>query len=200
VRKFKMDKYKKIMSEILKFVIFVSLFFSIHFLVWNFSTIKLILNNNIPKNIVFFMNDFETVNWQKKDNKLITGADPMLLKSDINKYVNSILIDIETIPQIPYVQTFYTNEKYLNYGDKSILITNSAQPLNIRINDKINDLRIDLGDNENVTLINLRVILNPICWNFSFSILFAIILIYFTSKGLLFLQRSPTYKINNEIE
>lgn len=105
---------------------------------------------------------------------------------------------MEVNQAVPYIQVFYTNNENENFNGE--LIIEYGQPVvgevEIGINQYVKDLRIDLGDEEGIILDDIKMIINPINFNFSVSRIIAMISIYFLSAGLFYLQKNPDYNIN----
>lgn len=195
-REMKTKKWFKGIATIL-LLGFITLFVEVVSL--NGITILRLINPQFPKNIIYTMDDFETYNWNFLDNSWYTGMDPMLVINDLNYEIDEISIDVSMKPQIPYVQIFYTNSEYPYWGDASALtqVTQSSATLFVR--DFVEDLRIDLGDNENCKLESLTITVNPTELTFSFPILIAVVLIYLSGHFLFLLHRPPDYNIPSGI-
>lgn len=146
-------------------------------------------------NEIYTLADFETINWTETADGLISGYDPMLILDGVNTQVHSLRIFSDCLGQVPYVNVFYTNDHYLQFGDGPVLLemVESGNAVEIAVNDTVENLRIDLGDQAGVALNQLTVIVNPSAIQISIARIVAIILIAFFAEFLFSLQRYPTY-------
>lgn len=164
----------------------------------NFFHILNVFDNSVEKNIEYTLQDMQKVNWSQGVPYLISKYDPNLIIENVNVFTKKIKLDISSNQEIPYIQVFYTNNENENFNEK--LLVEYEQPvvgeIEISINQYVKDLRIDLGDEEGVILDNINVIINPTDFNFSISRVVAMILIYFLSIGLFYLQKNPEYNVN----
>lgn len=162
-----------------------------------FNTLSL-FDNSVEKNIEYTLQDMQTVNWSQENEHLISQYDPNLIVEDVDVFIKKIKLDISSNQEIPYIQVFYTNNENKNFNGE--LLVEYGQPVagevEITVNQYAKNLRIDLGDEEGIILDNIKVIINPINFNFSISRIIAMILIYLLSAGLFYLQKNPDYNIN----
>lgn len=173
----------------------------IELLLLNFGDWKLLLNPNMVKNRIYTLEDCEKVNWEEGET-LCSSTDPMLILSNVECYVESLLIRTELSAPVPYIDLFYTNERYLQYGDVILRIEEPEPEEILAVGDQISDLRIDLGDEPGTELYNFTVVVNPVEIKFSVPIVVAVLLIYLTAKFLFSLQKTPDYGLGqgNAIE
>lgn len=162
-----------------------------------FNTLSL-FDNSVEKNIEYTLQDMQMVNWSQENEHLISQYDPNLIVEDVDVFIKKIKLDISSNQEIPYIQVFYTNNENKNFNGE--LLVEYGQPVagevEITVNQYVKNLRIDLGDEEGIILDNIKVIINPINFNFSISRIIAMILIYLLSAGLFYLQKNPDYNIN----
>jgi len=183
-------KVKRILS-----IVIVALI--IELLVFNFFNVIHLLDKGLEKNKEYTLEQMEIMNWERSGNDIISGLDPMIIVDDVATVVKEINIECEVNNVIPYIDVFYTNNTYDQFNGE--LLIHHKQPTNttatIKINQYVKDLRIDLGDEAGLKLSNIKVIINPTKIDFSLSRVIAMILIYFASIGLFYLQKNPEYKI-----
>lgn len=164
----------------------------IELLLLNLGAWKLLLNPDMVKNCVYTLEDCEKVNWEE-GKTLRSSADPMLILSNVGCYVECLLIRTELSAPVPYIDLFYTNERYLQYGDVIHRIEEPEPEAVLAIDDQVSDLRIDLGDEPGTELYNFTVVVNPVEIEFSVPVVMAVLLIYLTAKFLFSLQKTPDY-------
>lgn len=75
---------------------------------------------------------------------------------------------------------------------------NPKERTTVEIGDTVRDLRIDLGDDAGTTLHSIKVTINPEEFQFSISVLVAVVIIYFCCKYLFGLQKAPDYGLKTE--
>ncbi len=186
-------------SRILRFFVVFTVSVIIEMVVFQGVTIVNLLDNNIVKNRVYTLLDFEYINWSvNEDDMLVSENDPILVLADVNTYIDSIKIITQMSDQLQYLEVFYVNAQYPNYGDivkHCDEVNNNA--VNISIGDDVRDLRIDLGDEAGVILTNIIVTINPVSFHFSFSRVITLLIIYYGAYYLFALQKMPNYNLED---
>lgn len=164
----------------------------------NFSNILSLADNSVEKNREYSLQDMQAVNWKQEDGHLISQYDPNLIVEDVDTFIKKMKLKISSNQEIPYIQVFYTNNENENFNGE--LLVEYGQPVKeeveISLDQHVNNLRIDLGDEEGMMLDDIKVVINPVNFNFSISRIVAMILIYVLSIGLFYLQKNPDYNIN----
>ena len=183
-----MKKVKMLLTIMLVAVVMEVLFF-------NFTPIWDRISGRTNLNEVYSLLDCQAVNWVQVDDTLVTGSDPMLILEKINHEIREVRIESDCLEEIPYVNLFYTNDRYLQFGEGPVILqtVEDSDVITININDTVKDLRIDLGDTEGIVLHEITVTVNPSQFQISVSRITAIILIICCGKFLLSLQRHPSY-------
>lgn len=155
------------------------------------------IDPSFSANHVYGISDFERVNWiEQDDGSLLSDPDPMLVLMECNFYTDEIYIEADAVPELPFVDIFYTNETYKVFGEKYLHIEDvESNCATITINDNIQSLRIDLGDYPNYILTGLKVVINPAEIDPSISRILAMILIYWCGAFLFSLQKMPDYHL-----
>ena len=178
------------------FVLLVAIVLEIVF--FNYTNIKLMLNQNIEKNISIMQEDIEYYNWERRGNLLVSKTDPILIIPNVNSKIKAIKLDMQLNKPIPYIVVFYTDKENEKFGENTMIIYNKNIQGNmlLPLDAEVNDLRIDLGDDEGVILSELKIIINPVTLNFSIYRVIAMLLIYLLSVLLFKLQRNPDYKLD----
>ncbi len=148
---------KKIILLICTISIIIPIIFEIFF---NIDKLKINFESGIHKNIILNLDDFEKAGWVKEDNKYISQYDPMLVKDHLNIYIKTIELYPTTKESINLVQIFYKTEQDKELETKYITEIGKEDKYKFIINENIEYLRIDLGDEENRTLYNMKVIIN----------------------------------------
>lgn len=155
-------------------------------------------SDNSISNITYELGDFEAANWQVTETALLSEKDPILVLPNISCNVDRILIETQLTPTIPYLEVFYVNDVHTQYGEVMIHEDNPKERTTVEIGDTVRDLRIDLGDDAGTTLHSIKVTINPEEFQFSISILVAVVIIYFCCKYLFGLQKAPDYGLKTE--
>lgn len=178
-------------------LIYVTIFaLFVEIVLFNFSYLIDMLDKNIEKNVIYTLKDIEKNNWIQYNNRLISKEDPMLIISDINTYVKDFELSLSIDKKLPFIMCYYTQDKGDIFNDSMsiALVDNLSDKNNIKVNSYVRDLRLDLGDDAGVNLNSLSIIINPVKLNFSIARVITIVLIYITSKGLFYLQKSHSYE------
>mgnify|MGYP001136580372 CR=1 FL=1 len=162
-------------------------------LLLNVGNWKLLTDSGMIKNRVYTLTDCEKVNWEETGGTIRSLYDPMLILSGVECYIERISIQTKLSPTIPYIDLFYTNESYLQYGDRILRVEEPEQEETIIIADWVSNLRIDLGDAPETELSDFVVVVNPVRIQFSFPVVVAVLLIYLAAKFLFSLQETPDY-------
>ena len=151
-------------------------------------------------NQVYHLDAFEVYNWEEQpDGSWLSLHDPMLFLELENRNVDVLRLQTEVLRNIPYVDIFYINDQFANYGDVyQSCETTSDDSIVIAIGDQVDTLRIDLGDDAGISLNELTVTINPVSVGFSVSRVIAMLVIYWGTFGLSLLQKSPDYGITEK--
>lgn len=183
--------------KVLKLFIVLLVSVTIETVVFQGATIMHLLNKDYVKNKTYILKDFATANWiTSADGLLVSSNDPILVVADVNTYVDVIHLNAEMPEKLPYIDVFYTNDKYHNYGDVVKHCDKVKDNLaDIKVGDNVKNLRIDLGDAAGAKLTNLTVVINPVSIKFSFSRIIAMLLIYYSAGFLFALQKMPDYHL-----
>ena len=170
----------------------------LEFGVFNFGYLLAMVNSNAQNNLTYTMEQMEVVNWIKKDNTLISGLDPNLVIPKINTMVKKVEITVDADKPISNVVLFYTNDQHSNFSAETMILgpKTMATTTTTTLNQQVENLRIDLGDDADLTLKKITVIVNPLKSDFSISRIVAILLMYLATIGLSALQKGPDYKLD----
>lgn len=161
-------------------------------LLLNVGNWKLLTDSDLVKNRTYALADCEKVNWVETSG-LQSQRDPMLIIPNLDCYVDSLLIQAQLIPEIPYIDLFYTNETYLQYGDIVLREEKPSERTVFSIGDTVSSLRIDLGDDPGTELRQFAIVVNPVKLQFSVPVVVAVLLIYLSARFLFSLQETPDY-------
>lgn len=182
---------------------FVVLIYSalIELIVFQSVNIWKIYRPNSNANQTYTLSDFEVANWQPNEDGTFTSAvDPILVCVLDGQKIDEISIVITASQSIPYIEVFYLNEKYVNYGEVMIRCDEvKDNRASIDINDKVKALRLDLGDDPGVILSELSVVVNPVEINISISRIVAMMMIYWCGVFLFSLQKMPDYRLEKTL-
>lgn len=154
--------------------------------------------SDVPHNVLLELNDFQTEHWQTTESGLVSEADPILVHSDADVFVEKLLIQAELDKNIPYVVLFYTDKLHKEFSEETMIVM--PQPVNgaveVPVSQHVKDIRIDLGDDAGVKLTGLSVTINPLYFNFSIARYVAMLTVCFGFWALTSLQRSPEYDLS----
>lgn len=187
-------------KSIVQAIILVVLVAILQIILLNLDYWKYEFSDNSISNITYELGDFEAANWQVTETALLSEKDPILVLPNISCNVDRIMIETQLTPTIPYLEVFYVNDVHTQYGEVIIHEDNPKECTIVEIGDTVRDLRIDLGDDPGTKLDSIKVTVNPEEFQFSISILVAVVIIYFCSKYLFGLQKAPDYGLNVEIK
>lgn len=187
-------KNKKAAGKLLFRLVILAIATSIIEIVFlNLNAWRLTLNRDLKKNLLYTLSDMETANWDEDGDGLYSQTDPILIIPSLNSYIDSIMIEADLSPAIPYIDVFYTNDAHPQYGDIVIREEELGEQVNVSIHDTVLNLRIDLGDDQGTTLRHFSVVINPVKIQFSGAIVVAVLIIYLTALFLFSLQKAPDY-------
>lgn len=193
-----MSTKKQVGLHIIKLLFIIAAASISELVLWNWSNWSFLMDDTAEKNVVYTMKDFQMQNWMKLNGQNTSCNDPILLREGIDGFVRQVRIVMDVDPQPPYIQVYYTNIAHPNYDGVAVV---TAQPfyddIVIDINDDIQNLRIDLGDDPGIVLRAITVTVNPLEIDFSVAIVVAVALIYLGGKFLFYLQRSPDYGLSD---
>lgn len=185
------------MKKKIKKIIFVIIFaVAVELLIFNFNYVLASLTPQ-SNNLRYSLDQIQTINWQRNGDTLVSEYDPILIIPNLNMKVRTIRIIVEASKPIRNVVVFYNNDQFPVFSEKTLI--SNTEPLvkstTITLNQRVNDVRIDLGDEAGLTIKDITVIINPIDFDFSFSRIIAIILMYLSIIGLSVLQKAPAYQL-----
>lgn len=173
---------------------------TVELLLLNLGEWKMLIDPDLERNREYTLADCTKMNWKTVNGVLQSAGDPMLILDNVGCYVERILIKTELSPDIPYIDLFYTNENYAQYGDVVLRAEKPGSEEIVAIRDRVLDLRIDLGDDPGTELREFSVVVNPAQIQFSIPIVIAVLLIYLTAKFLFSLQKAPDYGLRLEMK
>lgn len=149
--------------------------------------------------IAYTLNDANAVNWTKSVDGLYSEPDPMLTFPRADVYVASVYVKAITDARPTSIQLFYTDTEGTLQTKEDIVTTDDAgKGVMIFVNEYVQALRVDLGEEANLVLYDLDVRLNEIPIRVSISRIILIIAVYWTTIGLFSLQKKPKYLIEGK--
>ncbi len=172
----------------------------IQLLLCNAGNLKYVLNKELVCNRMYTLSDFAVANWTQTAVGYISEPDPILAIDGVDCQIDDIHIQTQTAPALPYVEVFYINEQMPQYGNVILHEEVTDGEVVVSINDFVQSLRLDLGDDAGTELTELTVTINPVQVVFYPYVEVAIIVIVVAMKGLFSLQKSPDYGLNNIAE
>lgn len=187
-------------KQICRFFLVLLVGISIELIIFRGPQIIRLLSPKSAANQELHLSDFETANWEHlEDGRLCSGEDPILVVAGVDAHIDKIEIDVIASRELPYIDIFYINKDHPQYGELyqrcGEMEGNHAEA---SIDDHVQDLRLDLGDDAGLTLYDLTVRINPVEIDISIARIAAIIFIYWSGAFLFSLQKAPDYGLDDE--
>lgn len=162
------------------------------------SILNVISNYRQPvQNKVLSIEEAQLINWDTIGGTYVSQADPMIVFEGINARINNFRIKVVMNQDIDGVTVFYTKNNSGVAGElkeiTSIKLKNNEA--NVKLDDDVYSIRVDLGENAGTKINNFSITLNPLNLNFSISRVVAMLIIYFFTRALFRLHKSPEYGI-----
>ena len=157
------------------------------------------LDDTAVYNKEYHLEDLEVANWVETSTHLVSLEDPILVLPGVACRVNEVRIQVDAEPEIPYLDLFYINEEHQQYGEIVLRADAPGQDVTVSVDDMVQDLRIDLGDDPGTALQSITITINPTEFRFSPQILVAVVILYVCGKFLFGLQRAPDYGLTDDI-
>lgn len=149
---------------------------------------------NVETNIQYNMADFEPEGWKTSDNSFISQGNQHFYLRDVNQEIKTIELSANITPSPDYILLFYTTQQEEEFSDEnSILIENKTQS---KLDEKICSLRLDFSNISGLELTDFTLVINRAEFNFSWSRIIAILMIYLIAKGLFYIQRPTVYQVD----
>lgn len=193
-----MVRNKKRICEIIATILIAII---IEILFFNFSAVKTIITK--PESTLLNMNQLKFMNWDTANQGLVSCTDPMIYADgvDINAITFTIKMNINPLPES--LTVFYTTDPVENFSaEKMISVSPVTGENTIQLNDYISAIRVDPGEDAGLLLSDVSFAFNEIDWNISMARIIAILVIYWGTKFLMYLQKTPDYGIaegNNNV-
>lgn len=150
--------------------------------------------NNIPINVVYSMEDFEAEGWEKTEAGLVSQGGQHFFLRGIDTEIKTIDVSAQISPTPDYILLFYTTEDGELFSDsKCVLCSNESQT---KLDQHVRDIRLDFSNVPGLELENFSIVINRAAFNFSWSRVIAILMIYLTAKVLFYIQRPMNYQID----
>lgn len=179
------------------FILVIVIALMLEIVIFNFSSLMIIVDNNIEKNVVYTLDDLEKVNWDQQEKGFVSRSDPMLILPQVNMQIKSLKIELVADRIVGHGTVFYTNTKIPEFSGKGMI--SIEKPFDsenlIAVNQYVKSLRIDLGEEAGLKLEGIKIVINPSQFTFSISRVIAIVFIYYGAVFLFSLQKSPDYGI-----
>ena len=188
------------LNKIAKFIIAVMFATLIELIFFDLSGIISMVSNykESIRNKVASIAEAQLINWDTNGGTYISQADPMIVFERINGRINNVRINVETNQDIDGVTVFYTKNNSGVAGElkeiKSIKLVNNEA--NVKLDDDVYSIRVDLGEQAGTKINNFHITLNPLNIGFSISRVVAMLIIYFLTGALFRLHKSPDYGID----
>lgn len=169
--------------------------------VFNFSFIKSLVNASKIYNVEYHLENMSMIHWTQMADGFYSDEDPQLIIENVDTKVDSINIQYHIEGHISQITLYYTNTENQSFDAgfgvqaDSVLQDNT----NIKVDGYVKDLRVDLGEEPNLLLNDVTVVINPVTFCFSWSRFIAVLMIYLSAKGLFHLQSPLDFSLE-EIE
>lgn len=161
--------------------------------VFNFDVWSTKLKTEQLKTATFSLEELTLVNWHMEDGAYISDIDPQLFVPTDSMWLSSVSIQYETEPQVANCSFYYSNP------DQTVDVLNNTDISNGQTLFKLDKevgpiLRIDLGEDAEVKLSDIHVVVNPVPrLHISVSRIVAVVLIYVCGSLLFRIQKMPDY-------
>ena len=145
---------------------------------------------------IYQVEDFQYQNWEKTDTSMISEPDPILYVENVDLDIYTLDMLFRATPMPTQCTFFYTSEagEVFSSGKMTFLpITDGIASISFPDGVKTVAFRIDLGEEAGTTLDDISVIVNDTSWHISISRVVAMLIIYWGTKSLMCLQKSPDY-------
>ena len=195
-----MKKIHNIGKDVLRIAMLLVVATALQLSILNWEFWKYCLDETAVYNKEYHLEDLEVANWSETSTHLVSLKDPILVLAGLACRVNEVRIQVDTEPEIPYLELFYINEDHQQYGEAILRADAPGQDVTVSVDDMVQDLRIDLGDDPGTALYSIIITINPTEFRFSPQILVAIVIIYVCGKFLFALQRTPDYGLTDNGE
>lgn len=184
--------------EVLKLGIVVLIGIVLECVVFNFEYMMTKLDTSKDYNIIYTQEELRKINWIEENGVLVSEFAPQLIIESLDMYVDQVSISYTSNQVVSNILLFYSSEDIPDInGDLFVqCMDEGLEKRIVEIGSYVKDLRIDLGDESNISFQNIEIVINPVEFHFSMSRIIAIVLIYLTAKGLFKLQDSPDYGLN----
>lgn len=165
--------------------------------VFNFSYIRSLVDTSKIYNLEYHLEEMTMIHWTQMAGEFYSDEDPELIIDNVDTIVDNISIQYHIEGDISQITLYYTNTENLSFDDGFFVQTASAIPdnTNIEVDSYVKDLRIDLGEEPNLLLYDVTVVINPVAFRFSWSRFIAVLLIYLSAKGLFHLQSPQDFSL-----
>lgn len=181
-------KYKravKVIASILIAILLEVLFF-------NFSALR----NTIAgqKEEVYQKDQLMLFNWDETGEDAVSMPDPMIYVEGIGVKASSLTVKLDMEPMPKSITVFYTtgtNEAFS--GDKMLIIDPATGDDTVQLDARISAVRVDPGEDAGLVLHDAAFVFNEVRWDISAARIVAMLIIYWGTKFLMALQRTPDY-------
>jgi hypothetical protein len=166
---------------------------ALELLCFNFQTLLILLDDNIPKDKSYTLQDMTLINWvDNGDGTYISQTDPQLLIPSEAMRIRRISVSFKAVPAIDICTFYYTDTKNVLHSiiNKEISKGETAFTPDEQV---IATTRLDIGETDGVKLSDIKVTINPTDIHISVSRIIAVVLIYVCGSLLFRIQRMPDY-------
>ena len=171
-------------------VLFASIFIEV--LVFNFPAVQSTLSGE--RETVYNFEHLSFQNWCKENGVLVSEADPIIFKDNIGIAASSFTVKLNADPMPDSLLVFYTTGVIEGFSaDKMLVIEPVTGSDTVQLNERISAIRVDPGETEGIVLEDVSFIFNEVGWDISTARIFAILIIYWGTRFLMSLQKTPDY-------
>jgi len=163
--------------------------------VFNYSFFQKFPKMGAQKDISITTEEMDFINWVQVGDVYISELDPIIAIFEVDQRIENfeLVLDIseETIP----LSVFYTTEEGEVFTAEKMITGSASNGKNtIEMGVYVHDLRIDLGELDNLTLRGISVILPRNELKFSTAHVVLVVVIMVMEKLLFSFQRGPDYE------
>jgi len=179
-----------------KLVFSIAVAILIEVMYFNYTAIKQRLLG--VETVIYAMDTMNFTNWTQADGgKKISQLDPMIYILDLCSEVETLTIraDVEPLPDM-YTIYYTTTQDEAFSAEKMLSLTPVTGEDTVALNSFVYALRVDPGEAEGATLLDISFTLNEASWDISFARIFAMLSIYWGALFLMRLQQMPDYGLD----
>lgn len=161
-------------------------------LVFNFTALRGTIAGQEEQ--VYHKEQLTFFNWDSTGEGVISMVDPMIFIEGVGIKASSFTVKLDVTPMPQTITVFYAtgvNEAFS--ADKMLIIDSPTGDDTVQLDERISAIRVDPGEDAGITLHDVTFIFNEVRWDISIARIVAMLVIYWGTKFLMSLQKTPDY-------